>query len=119
MKFLLKEQFVPASVNKLYFNLAPILAMVPALVTVAVIPFAPGFDLRPIASWLATPMHWGEATVQAFQISGVVANLDVGLLFGFCGYLPERLRDYSGRMGIEFEISVSWGNSLLCSNYFL
>lgn len=59
MKFLLKEQFVPASVNKLYFNLAPILAMVPALVTVAVIPFAPGFDLRPIASWLATPLHWG------------------------------------------------------------
>jgi NADH-quinone oxidoreductase subunit H len=83
MKFLLKEQFVPASVNKLYFNLAPILAMVPALVTVAVIPFAPGFDLRPIASWLATPLHWDEATVQAFQISGVVANLDVGLLFVF------------------------------------
>ena len=42
-----------------------------------------GFDLRPIASWLATPLHWGEATVQAFQISGVVANLDVGLLFVF------------------------------------
>ena len=41
MKFLLKEQFVPASVNRLYFNLAPILAMVPALVTVSVIPFSP------------------------------------------------------------------------------
>ena len=83
MKFLLKEQFVPASVNKLYFNLAPILAMVPALVTVSVIPFAPGFDLRPIASWLATPLHLDGATIQAFQISGVVANLDIGLLFVF------------------------------------
>ena len=83
MKFLLKEQFVPASVNKLYFNLAPILAMVPALVTVSVIPFAPGFDLRPIATWLATPLHLDEATIQAFQISGVVANLDIGLLFVF------------------------------------
>ena len=83
MKFLLKEQFVPASVNKLYFNLAPILAMVPALVTVSVIPFAPGFDLRPIASWLATPLHLDGATIQAFQISGVVADLDIGLLFVF------------------------------------
>ncbi len=83
MKFLLKEQFVPASVNKLYFNLAPILAMVPALVTVSVIPFAPGFDLRPIATWLATPLHLDGATIQAFQISGVVANLDIGLLFVF------------------------------------
>ena len=83
MKFLLKEQFVPASVNKLYFNLAPILAMVPALVTVAVIPFAPGFDLRPIATWLATPLHLDPSTIAAFQISGVVANLDIGLLFVF------------------------------------
>ena len=83
MKFLLKEQFVPASVNKLYFNLAPILAMVPALVTVTVIPFSPGFDLRPLASWFATSLHWNSATVEAFQISGVVANLDVGLLFVF------------------------------------
>ena len=83
MKFLLKEQFVPASVNKLYFNLAPILAMVPALVTVAVIPFAPGFDLRPIATWLATPLHLDPSTIAAFQISGVVANLDIGILFVF------------------------------------
>jgi NADH-quinone oxidoreductase subunit H len=82
-KFLLKEQFVPASVNKFYFNLAPILAMVPALVTVAVIPFSPGFDLRPIASWIAPQLGWEAATVEAFQISGVIANLDIGLLFVF------------------------------------
>jgi NADH-quinone oxidoreductase subunit H len=83
MKFLLKEQFVPASVNKLYFNLAPILAMVPALVTVAVIPFSPGFDLRPVAAWAGSFLHWDERLIQAFQISGVVANLDIGLLFVF------------------------------------
>jgi NADH-quinone oxidoreductase subunit H len=83
MKFLLKEQFVPASVNKLYFNLAPILAMVPALVTVAVIPFSPGFDLRPVAAWVGSFLHWDESLIQAFQISGVVANLDIGLLFVF------------------------------------
>ncbi|MFZ9874835.1 MAG: complex I subunit 1/NuoH family protein [Candidatus Methylacidiphilales bacterium] len=82
-KFLLKEQFVPASVNRFYFNLAPILAMVPALVTVAVIPFSPGFDLRPIAAWVAPHLGWEVATVEAFRISGVIANLDIGLLFVF------------------------------------
>jgi len=82
-KFLLKEQFVPAAVNKFYFNLAPILAMVPALVTVAVIPFSSGFDLRPIAAWIAPHLGWDTATVEAFQISGVIANLDIGLLFVF------------------------------------
>jgi NADH-quinone oxidoreductase subunit H len=82
-KFLLKEQFVPASVNRFYFNLAPILAMVPALVTVAVIPFSPGFDLRPIAAWVAPQLGWDAATVEAFRISGVIANLDIGLLFVF------------------------------------
>lgn len=82
-KFLLKEQFVPASVNRFYFNLAPVLAMVPALVTVAVIPFSPGFDLRPVASWLAPIWGWSSATVESFRISGVIANLDIGLLFVF------------------------------------
>ena len=82
-KFLLKEQFVPAAVNKFYFNLAPILAMVPALVTVAVIPFSSGFDLRPIAAWMAPQLGWDAATVEAFAISGVIANLDIGLLFVF------------------------------------
>jgi NADH-quinone oxidoreductase subunit H len=39
VKFLLKEDFVPAHVNRFYFWLAPCLAMVPAIATLAVIPF--------------------------------------------------------------------------------
>jgi NADH-quinone oxidoreductase subunit H len=39
MKFMLKEEFTPGHVNKVYFWLAPILAMVPALSTLAVVPF--------------------------------------------------------------------------------
>ncbi len=61
VKFLLKEDFVPAHVNKLYFWLAPTLAMMPALVTLAVIPFG--------STILGVPM--------------VVANVNVGLLFMF------------------------------------
>lgn len=39
MKFLLKEDFVPGHVNKPYFWLAPCLAMIPSIVTLAAIPF--------------------------------------------------------------------------------
>jgi NADH-quinone oxidoreductase subunit H len=39
LKFMLKEEFTPGHVNKLYFWMAPVLAMVPALSTLAVVPF--------------------------------------------------------------------------------
>jgi NADH-quinone oxidoreductase subunit H len=61
MKFLLKEDFVPAHVNTIYFWMAPCLAMMPALVTLAAIPF--GSEL--------------------FGSKMVVADINVGLLFMF------------------------------------
>jgi NADH-quinone oxidoreductase subunit H len=61
VKFLLKEDFVPGHVNKLYFWLAPCLAMMPAIVTLAAIPFG--------SSLFGVPM--------------VVADINVGLLFMF------------------------------------
>src|SRR5438477_5509848 len=39
MKFLLKEDFTPAHVNKLYYWLAPFLAMVPPITTIAAVSF--------------------------------------------------------------------------------
>ena len=61
VKFILKEDFVPAHVNKLYFWIAPALAMMPAIVTLAAIPFG--------STFFGAPM--------------VVANINVGILFMF------------------------------------
>jgi len=61
IKFLLKEDFTPAHVNKFYFWLAPALTMVPALLTCAVIPFGS----------------------RLFGEKMVIADLDVGPLFVF------------------------------------
>jgi NADH-quinone oxidoreductase subunit H len=61
VKFLLKEDFVPGHVNKPYFWLAPCLAMIPSIVTLAAIPFG--------STFLGVPM--------------VVADLNVGILFIF------------------------------------
>ena len=61
VKALLKEDFVPAHVNKLYFWLAPALAVMPAMITLAAIPFGS----------------------EIFGTKLVVADINVGLLFMF------------------------------------
>jgi len=61
LKLLLKENFVPAGVNKFYFSIAPSLAMVPAILVLAVLPF--GSTL--------------------FQVPMVIANLEIGVLWVF------------------------------------
>src|SRR2546430_7975373 len=60
-KFLLKEQFTPAHVNKFYYWLAPGLAMVPAMITIAAVPFG--------STLFGVPM--------------VIADINVGIPFVF------------------------------------
>ena len=60
-KFLLKEDFTPANVNKFYYWLAPCLAMVPAITTIAVVPFG--------STLCGVPM--------------VIADINVGILYVF------------------------------------
>jgi NADH-quinone oxidoreductase subunit H len=60
-KFLFKEDFTPGHVNKFYYWLAPCLAMVPAITTIAVVPFG--------SMLLGVPM--------------VIADINVGILYVF------------------------------------
>jgi NADH-quinone oxidoreductase subunit H len=64
-KMLFKEDSTPGHVNKFYFIAAPLLAMIPALTTVTVVPFGTYFD----AAGKSVPL--------------ILANLDVGLLAVF------------------------------------
>jgi len=61
LKFLLKEDFTPAGVRKIYFWLAPALAVIPAMLTVAVIPFGSNLGAQKM----------------------VMADLNVGILYTF------------------------------------
>ena len=61
MKFILKEDFTPAHVNKFYYWLAPCLAMMPAIMTIAVVPFG--------STLFGVPM--------------VIADINVGILYVF------------------------------------
>jgi NADH-quinone oxidoreductase subunit H len=64
-KFLFKEEPLPNHVNKLYYTLAPVVAMVPAFTTVTVVPFG---------AYLGS-----EGAV----VPLVLANVDVGILAVF------------------------------------
>lgn len=68
-KLILKEQFTPAHVRRVYYWIAPALAVVPPLLVLGLIPFGSVLDLRPLGINLSIPC--------------VVANIDVGLLLAF------------------------------------
>ena len=65
LKFLFKEEIVPGHVNKFYYYLSPIVALVPALTTMTVLPFGEFTN----ADGHTTPL--------------VLANVDLGILFIF------------------------------------
>ena len=65
LKFLFKEEIVPGHVNKLYYYLAPLVALVPALTTMTVLPFGEFFN------------EAGESSPL------ILADLEVGILFIF------------------------------------
>jgi NADH-quinone oxidoreductase subunit H len=85
LKFMLKEEFTPASVNKFYFWLAPCMAVIPALLTVCVVPFA---TIQPITIpfWnvelYADTLNFIPTTL-TIEKPGVIADLNVGILFVF------------------------------------
>jgi NADH-quinone oxidoreductase subunit H len=76
VKFLFKEDYVPSKAHKFLFMWAPIMAMAPALIVSAIIPFG-------------APLCWGELGARASEamcsqpVPLQIARLDVGLLFYF------------------------------------
>jgi NADH-quinone oxidoreductase subunit H len=65
LKFLFKEEIVPGHVNKFYYYLAPLVALVPALTTMTVLPFG--------------QMYWSDGSISTLAL----ADLEVGILFVF------------------------------------
>ena len=76
LKIIVKEDFVPGKAHKFLFTWAPIMAMAPALIVAAIIPFG--------AAALLGPAARGRTAARARQPVGLqIARLDVGLLFYF------------------------------------
>ena len=69
LKFILKEDFVPAHVRTFYYWLAPCMTIIPALLTCVVLPFGSELNL----SWLGLE----------HPVKMVIADLSIGPLFTF------------------------------------
>lgn len=83
LKMFLKEDPLPGHVNKVYFMLAPVLAMIPALTTVTVVPFGAYLD----AAGHLVPLG--------------LANVDVGILAVFA----------VGSLGVYSLIIAGWSSN--------
>jgi NADH-quinone oxidoreductase subunit H len=65
LKFLFKEDFIPDDAHRLFYQMAPMFALAPALMTIAVIPFGP------------------PVTIAGQAIALQIADLNVGILYLF------------------------------------
>jgi NADH-quinone oxidoreductase subunit H len=83
IKFIFKEDRIPGHVNKFYYVLAPLVSLVPAFMTFAVIPFASSLEI--------------DGRVVSFQI----ADLNVGLLYIFA----------IASLGVYGIIMASWASN--------
>jgi NADH-quinone oxidoreductase subunit H len=77
LKFMAKEDFVPSKAHKFFFMWAPIMAMAPALIVSAIIPFGAPICVGHLTDKL------GPDGVCAQPLPLQIARLDAGLLFYF------------------------------------
>src|SRR5690348_7647773 len=76
VKFIFKEDYVPSKAHKFLFMWAPIMAMAPALIVAAIIPFGPSLCWGQLTDKIADGVCQQPVPLQ-------IARLDIGLLFYF------------------------------------
>src|SRR6202046_1711526 len=72
VKLITKEGVMPSHVNKFFYLLAPFIAVVLALISIAVIPFGPQITIGPVTTWMQlTDLNIGILFVLAISSVGV------------------------------------------------
>lgn len=72
VKLITKEGVIPSHVNKLFYILAPWMAVTLALLSIAVIPFGPQITVGPVTTWMQlTDLNMGILFVLAVSSVGV------------------------------------------------
>jgi NADH-quinone oxidoreductase subunit H len=80
VKLALKEDIVPKAADKLVFIIAPVIAVIPAFVTFAVIPFGPVVDV-PFTD-LQTPMQLTDMPVAVIFVMAIASIGIYGIVLG-------------------------------------
>ncbi len=85
IKFLLKEDIVPSKADALIFTIAPAIALIPAFVVFAVVPFGPPgmFEgvIRTTLGWFFEAGMVEAVATNSVAAGGFITDFNVGLLF--------------------------------------
>ena len=82
LKLFFKEEFIPAGANKVIFHLAPMFAVVPALVSFSVIPVGPSFVVTDLNVGLLLFLAMSSLGVYSITLGGWSSNNKYALLGG-------------------------------------
>ena len=82
LKLFFKEEFMPSGASAIVFHVAPVLAVVPALVSFAVIPIGPNFLVTDINVGLLLFLAMSSLGVYAITLAGWSSNNKYALLGG-------------------------------------
>ena len=82
IKLFFKEEFIPAEANRVIFHIAPMLAVIPALVTFSIIPIGPNFIVTDINVGLLLFLAMSSIGVYAVVLGGWSSNNKYALLGG-------------------------------------
>ena len=81
-KLFFKEEFMPAGANAVIFHIAPVLAVVPALVSLSVVPVGPNFLVTDINVGLLLFLAMSSLGVYSITLAGWSSNNKYALLGG-------------------------------------
>ncbi len=89
LKFLLKEDIVPAKADAFIFTIAPAISLIPAFLVFAVVPFGPpdmlqgvlGWTLSLVPDWVLDPATTERVVQNAIASGGFVTDINIALLF--------------------------------------
>jgi NADH-quinone oxidoreductase subunit H len=117
VKLITKEGVLPSHVNKFFYLLAPFIAVVLALISIAVIPFGPQITIGPVTTWMQlTDLNIGILFVLAISSVGVYGVALGGWASNNKYSLLGGLRSSAQMISYELPLALAIAAPLLLAN---
>lgn len=117
VKLITKEGLMPAHVNRLFYLLAPFVAVALALISISVIPFGPQITIGPVTTWMQlTDLRIGILFVLAVSSIGVYGVALGGWASNNKYSLLGGLRSSAQMISYELPLALAVAAPLLLAN---
>jgi len=117
VKLITKEGLIPSHVNRLFYLLAPFVAVALALTSIAVIPFGPEISIGPVTTWMQlTDLRIGILFVLAVSSIGVYGVALGGWASNNKYSLLGGLRSSAQMISYELPLALAVSAPLLLAN---